>query len=99
MDSAASRVQAFLKARASMTGPVDHDVIYEVWVAGEQFSLLTDDLKSLARAARYLGSLEPHCEMDDFAVAEIDMDMVRDARGEESSPFDEPSLDPRWYSS
>lgn len=46
-DTAADRVRAFLDARATMGGPIDHETVYEIYVAGERFSLSVADLREL----------------------------------------------------
>jgi hypothetical protein len=51
---AAERVEAFLNARAQMRGPVDHAVVFELMVGGEQFELREDDLRTLVGAGRLL---------------------------------------------
>lgn len=47
-ESAASRVKAFLEARAAMGDNIDHEKILTVGVFGEVYDLTTDDLRILS---------------------------------------------------
>lgn len=50
--AAAARVRAFLDARASMGGPIDHEEVHSVGVRGETYALTTEDLRTLAAPTR-----------------------------------------------
>lgn len=47
-EAATERVRAFLAARESMGNNIDKTCVLDVWVAGERFSLTTDDLRILS---------------------------------------------------
>ena len=44
---AAARIRAFLDAREKMTGPIDPEVVYMLWVGDECHELTVSDLECL----------------------------------------------------
>lgn len=48
--TAYDRVKAFLDARDMMGGPIDHETIYHIGVAGEYYELTRSDLRELLAA-------------------------------------------------